>query len=109
MPSLQLTALDNASQLFEFFIICNSLVQVKIIPYRNGSAVPLWLCKGTYRYDTGTVPTIPIGTLPWYEVRTLTELLYSVKLFPYLIFMYDQVLYPIIRNRYHGTVPNLPR
>jgi hypothetical protein len=34
-----------------------------------------------YRYDTGMGPTITIGTLPWYEVRTLPELLYSVKLF----------------------------
>jgi hypothetical protein len=34
----------------------------------------------TQRYDTDTVPTITIGTLPWYEVRTLPELLYSVKL-----------------------------
>ena len=67
---------------FSNFTSLNSLIQVIIkgtLPKRLCITVPLVMQR--YRYDTGTVPTITIGTLPWYEVRTLTELLYSVKLF----------------------------
>jgi hypothetical protein len=62
MPSHQLTSFDNASQLFEFFI-------VKQFSSSDNNTLPKRLCSTVmvmqrYRYDTGTVPTITIGTLP---------------------------------------------